>query len=127
MIKIFTSFLITSFLVTAFFCSCGDTAETSLASSVYHDDADGCDSPQGKADQAPKKHCDCNVTKITTADISVKTILTVPGGASQQPFILNSFPPYKNFDIKQNLSYLHGPPGPIAVVPLFIQFHSLRI
>ena len=126
MSKIFTSFLITSFLTTAFFCSCVGSAETSLASDVHHADADGCDSPQGKT-HSSEKHCDCNLTKAVNADIASKTVLVVPGKVPHQPFIFSKFFTNKDIGLKHNIAYIHGPPGLIVVVPLYIQFHTYRI
>jgi hypothetical protein len=126
MSKIFTFFIITSFLTTACICSCVGSAETSLVSDVHHVDADGCDSSQGKT-HSSEKHCDCYLTKMVTADISAKTVLIVPGKVSQQSFIFGNSFLSNNIALKHNLAYIHGPPGPIAVVPLYIQFHSLRI
>ena len=127
MSKIFTFFLVTSFLTTAFFCSCAGSVEASLTSNSYHDDADGCDSPQGKNHHPSEKHCDCYVAKVVNADITAKSVLIVPGSISHQSLILNAFFSSKNIDVKHNLIYAHGPPGPIVVVPLYIQFHTLRI
>jgi hypothetical protein len=126
MSKIFASFLITSFLTTAFFCSCVGSAEVSLASSVHHADADCCDSPQGKT-HSSEKHCDCNLTKMVNADITAKTVLVVPGKVFHQPFIFSKFFTNKDIGLKHNLGLFHGPPGLIVFVPLYIQFHSLRI
>ena len=113
--------------MTAFFCSCVGSAENFLAPEVHHDDADGCDSPQGKAHHPSEKHCDCALTKMLNADITAKTVLVVPGKVSQQPFIFGNSFLSNNIVLEHNLAYIHGPPGPIAVVPLYIQFHSLRI
>ncbi len=124
--KFFSFFLIASFLTTSFFCSCVGSAETSLASDVHHADADGCDSSQGKT-HSSEKHCDCNLTKALNADITTKTVLAVPGKVSHQRFIISKFLTNKDIDLKHNIAYIHGPPGLIVVVPLFIQFHSLRI
>jgi len=131
MSKILSQFLtavfITSFLTTAFFCSCAGSAEISLDPDVHLDETGCCHSSQGKTSHSSDKHCDCYVIKMVNADITAKTFLAAPGSISQQPFILNNFFPNKSIDIEHNLSYTHGPPGPIAVVPLYIQFHSFRI
>jgi hypothetical protein len=126
MFKVFASFLITSFLTTAFFCSCEGSGETFLASDVHHGDADGCDSPQGKT-HSSEKHCDCNLTKMVNADITAKTVLVVPGNVSHQPFNFSTSFKNKDIGLRNTLIYVHGPPGPIVVVPFYIQFHSLRI
>jgi len=125
--QFFTTVFITSFLTTAFFCSCTGSAETSLDPDVHLDEAGCCDSSQGKTSHSSEKHCDCYVIKMVNADITAKTFLAAPGSISQQWFILNNFFSNKSVDVKYNLSYMHGPPGPIAVVPLYIQFHSFRI
>ncbi len=131
MSKILSQFLtavfITSFLTTAFFCSCGDSAETSLVSDIHHDEAGYRDFYQGKTSHSSDKHCDCYVTKIVNADITAKTVLAASGSIAQQSFILNSYFSNRSIDVKHNLSYLHGPPCPVTVVPLYIQFHSFRI
>ncbi len=124
--KIFTSFLVTSFLATSFLCSCVGSAETFLDSDVHHDESD-CHSHQDKSDHSSKKDCDCCATKIINADITAKNVLAVPGSLSQQSFIFSSTFLNRNIDLKQNLSYAHGPPGSVSLVPLYIQFHSLRI
>jgi hypothetical protein len=125
--QFFTSFLITSFLAAAFFCSCAGSAENSLGLIGHHDDADCCDSPQGKTNHSSEKHCDCFAAKVVNADITSKAVLTVPGSSSQQSFIFNNFIFNKVINVKSNLSYTHGPPGPIVTIPLYFQFHSLRI
>jgi hypothetical protein len=125
MYKIFTSFLVTSFLTTAFFCSCTGSTESSLDTINHHDDC--CDSPQGKTNHSSDKHCDCYISKVVNADITSKTVLPSPRNSLQQSFILNALFSNKNIDVKRKLIYVHGPPGPIAVVPLYIQFHTFRI
>jgi len=125
--QFFAAVFITSFLTTVFFCSCADSAEISLAPDVHYDQAGCCDSSQGKTSHSSGKHCDCYVTKMVNADIAAKIVLTVPGSISQQSFILNNFFPNKSIDVKHSLSYIHGPPCPVVVVPLYIQFHSFRI
>ncbi len=124
--KLFTSFLVTSFLTTAFFCSCGDSAEISLVP-VHHDEAGCCDFYQGKTSCSSDKHCDCYVTKIMNADVVAKTFSAAPVRVAQQWFISNSFFSNRSIDVKHNLSYIHGPPCPVVVAPLYIQFHSFRI
>ncbi len=124
--KIFTSFLVTSFLTTSFLCSCVSSAEASLDSNVHHDESD-CHSHQDKGDHSSKNDCDCGATKIITADSVSKTVLTVPESISQQSVVFNTIFLNRNINLKQNLASTHGPPGPVTVVPLYIQFHSLRI
>ena len=125
MFRIFSSFSIIAFLTTAFFCSCGTSAEISLTPAIHQDDC--CDSSKGNTHHSSDKHCDCIVTKMVTADITAKTVLVVPGKIFQQSFILDKSFLNKNITLKHNLAYIHGPPGLIVAVPLYLQFHSLRI
>jgi hypothetical protein len=122
--KALIPFFIVAFLATVFFCCC---SSRSIASSLVKKDEPACHTHQDKASHSSKKDCDCSTSKITKSDVVVKTSINTAGGYSFPPAIAIGILPVNDSNLKHSLVYPHGPPGFASAVPLYIQFHSLRI
>lgn len=81
---------------------------------------------KGKASLPAQGHCSCCIQQLQ-ADLLTKFSFTIK--PSLTAFVFSDSRPHERLVLKSkfNLSYLDGPPGPVADSPLYIHFRNLRI